>query len=240
MADADLCVFALRGIGEVQAGDDLAELVAVAAAAPSGPGLEPGDVVVITSKVVSKAEGRVVEVDDDDAAARSALVEQESVRVLRRRGDLLVTETTHGFVCANAGVDRSNIVAGRAVLLPLDPDRSARRLRADLRRRLGADVGIVVSDTFGRAWRRGVTDVAIGCAGVAGVLDLRGTLDATGRILEATEVCVADELAAAADVVMGKATGVPAVVVRGAPPSWLREGSVHEEVVRPYGEDLFR
>jgi len=239
MGEADLQVFGLRGIGEVRDGDDLAALLA-GAAAPPGPGLADGDVLVVTSKVVAKAEGRVVPVDEADPAAKVELVEREAARVLRRRGDLRVTETVHGFVCANAGIDLSNVEAGRAVLLPADPDRSARRLRADLRRLVGVEIAVVVSDTFGRAWRRGVTDVAIGCAGVAGVVDLRGTPDALGRILEATEVCAADELAAAADIVMGKASSIPAAVVRGAPRQWLRDGAVRDEVVRPYGEDLFR
>jgi coenzyme F420-0:L-glutamate ligase / coenzyme F420-1:gamma-L-glutamate ligase len=240
MPEAALQIFAVHGVGEVRPGDVLVDVLVGALTAPDGPGLRDGDVLVVTSKVVSKAEGRLVAVDDEDPASKVELVEGESVRVLRRRGDLRVTETAHGFVCANAGVDLSNVAMGTAVLLPIDPDRSARRLRADLGRRLGVEVGVIVSDTFGRAWRRGVTDVAIGCAGVAGVVDLRGTPDAMGRVLEATEVCVVDELAAAADVVMGKAASIPAVVVRGAPSSWLREGSVGVEVVRPYDEDLFR
>jgi coenzyme F420-0:L-glutamate ligase/coenzyme F420-1:gamma-L-glutamate ligase len=240
MAEAALCLFPVEGVGEVRPGDDLAALLVDAATAGDGPGLRDGDVLVVTSKVVAKAEGRLARLDDHDPAAKLALVEAESVRTLRRRGDLRVTETAHGFVCANAGVDLSNVEAGTAVLLPLDPDRSAHRLRAAIRRRVGVDVGVVVSDTFGRAWRRGVTDVAIGCAGVAGVVDLRGTPDALGRTLEGTEVCVVDELAAAADVVMGKAAGIPAAVVRGAPASWLRDGSVRDEVVRPHDEDLFR
>ena len=240
MADAALQLFAVHGVGEVRPGDELVDLLVEALGAPGGPGLDDGDVLVVTSKVVSKAEGRLVPVDDQDAAAKVALVEREAVRVLRRRGDLRVTETAHGFVCANAGIDLSNVEAGTAVLLPVDPDRSARRLRADLRRRLDVVVGVVVSDTFGRAWRRGVTDVAIGCAGIAGIVDLRGTPDAMGRLLEATELCVVDELASAADLVMGKASGIPAVVVRGVPASWLGEGSIGDEVVRPYDEDLFR
>jgi coenzyme F420-0:L-glutamate ligase / coenzyme F420-1:gamma-L-glutamate ligase len=240
MADGDLQLFGVRGIGEVRPGDVLADLLAEALALPGGPGLVDDDVLVVTSKVVSKAEGRLVDIDDEDPAAKVALVEAESARVLRRRGDLRVTETAHGFVCANAGIDLSNVEVGTAVLLPLDPDRSARRLRADLHRRLGVTVGVVISDTFGRSWRRGVTDVAIGCAGVAGIVDLRGTRDAMGRVLEATEVCVVDELAGAADIVIGKASGMPAVVIRGAPAAWLRNGSVADEVVRPYDEDLFR
>jgi coenzyme F420-0:L-glutamate ligase/coenzyme F420-1:gamma-L-glutamate ligase len=224
----------VSGLGEVRPGDDLVAAIAERA------DLADGDVVVVTQKVVSKAEGRLVAVDPDDPLSHKPLVEAEAVRVLRRRGDLIMTETRHGFVCANAGIDRSNVEPGWVALLPVDPDRSARRIRDGLRARAGVTVGVIISDTFGRAWRRGVTDVAIGCAGVAGVVDLRGTADAMGRELAVTEVCVADELAAAAELVMGKAAGVPVAVVRGVDPSWLREGSVREEVVRPYREDLFR
>jgi coenzyme F420-0:L-glutamate ligase/coenzyme F420-1:gamma-L-glutamate ligase len=237
---AAIRAFGVLGIGEVRPGDDVGALVADALGPPGAGLLLDGDVLVVTQKIVSKAEGRLVPVDHADPAAKQALVEAESVRVLRRRGDLLITETAHGFVCANAGVDLSNVGDGLAALLPLDPDRSARRIRAELRRRLSVTVGVVISDTFGRPWRNGVTDVAIGVAGVAGVVDLRGTLDATGRELVATEVCVADELAAAAELVMGKDRGVPAAVVRGVPGSWLRDGSVREEIVRGPGEDLFR
>jgi coenzyme F420-0:L-glutamate ligase/coenzyme F420-1:gamma-L-glutamate ligase len=237
-----LRVLPVTGIGEVRPGDDLASLLADAlAAAPDGtPGLQPGDVLVVTQKVVSKAEGRIVAIEPGDTAAKARLVEGESVRVLRRRDDLLITETAHGFVCANAGVDLSNVAEGTAALLPVDPDRSARRIRADLRRRLGIEVAVVISDTFGRAWRCGVTDVAIGCTGVAGVVDLRGTADAGGRELAATEICVADELAGAAELVMGKDRGIPAAVVRGVSSAWLREGSVAGEIVRRPAEDLFR
>ena len=240
--EAALCVYPVEGIGEVQPGTDLSEVLAAALTAgpDDGPWLRDGDVVVVTQKIVSKAEGRLVVLEGDETEAKVHLVEQEAVRVLRRRGDLLVTETRHGFVCANSGVDLSNVAPGTAALLPVAPDRSARRLRADLGRRLGVEVGVVISDTFGRAWRQGVTDVAIGCAGVAGVLDLRGTPDAQGRQLQATEVCVADELAGAADLVMGKDRGVPVAVVRGVPAAWLRPGSVQAEIVRPPAEDLFR
>ena len=195
---------------------------------------------VVTQKIVSKAEGALVAVDHTDADAKLALVTRESVRVLRRRGDLVISETRHGFICANAGVDLSNVADGTAALLPDDPDRSARRIRAGLLRALGVEVGVIVSDTFGRPWRRGVTDVAIGCAGVAAVVDLRGTRDAGGRELVATEVCVADEIASAAELVMGKDRGVPVAVVRGVPETWLRPASVRAEVVRPPDEDLFR
>lgn len=229
-----LSVFAVPGLPEVRPGDTLADLIAARVS------LVEGDVVVVTQKMVSKAEGRLAPVHGDDGRSRRYLVEQESVRVLRRRGDLVVSETAHGFVCANAGVDVSNVEPGLASLLPLDPDRSARRIRDGLRSRTGARVGVVVSDTFGRPWRRGATDVAIGCAGVAAVVDLRGLPDSFGRRLEVSEVCVADELAAAADLVMGKSAGIGAAVVRGADPSWLRESSVKAEVVRPPAEDLFR
>jgi coenzyme F420-0:L-glutamate ligase len=224
----------VRGIPEVRPGDDLAALIAAAVE------LRDGDVVVVTQKVVSKAEDRLVAVDPDDPLAHKALVEEESVRVLRRRGDLVISETRHGFVCANAGVDRSNLDPGVAALLPRDADRSARRIRDRLRSDPGVDVGVVISDTFGRPWRRGLVDVAIGCAGVAAVVDLRGTTDAQGRELAVTEVAVADELAAAAELVMGKADGIPVAVVRGVDPAWLREASVRAEIVRDPAEDLFR
>jgi len=229
-----ISVIPVEGLPEVRPGDDLAAIIA------GGVRLAGGDVVVVTQKAVSKAEGRLVPLDGDDAAARRQLVLSESVRVLRRRGELIVSETRHGFVCANAGVDLSNVAAGWAALLPVDADRSARRIRDGLRARTGVEVGVVVSDTFGRAWRRGVTDVAIGTAGVAAVVDLRGTRDALGRPLAVTEVCVADEIAGAAEMVMGKDKAVPVAVVRGVDRSWLREGSVGAEVVRPPGEDLFR
>jgi coenzyme F420-0:L-glutamate ligase/coenzyme F420-1:gamma-L-glutamate ligase len=232
----------LVGIGEIRPGTDLARAVADALhpATGDGPELLAGDVLVVTQKIVSKAEGRLVPLDHNDPAAKVALVERESVRIVRRRGDLIISETRQGFICANAGIDLSNVADGTAALLPEDADRSARRLRGDLRRLLGVDVGVIVSDTFGRTWRRGVTDVAIGCAGVAAVIDLKGTLDANGRELVATEVCVADELAAAAELVMGKDRGIPAAIVRGVPDGWLRPASVRDEIIRPPDEDLFR
>src|SRR5436190_14835776 len=202
--------------------------------------LVDGDVVVVTQKIVSKAEGRLVAVDPDDPLSHKAIVEAESVRILRRRGDLIMSETTHGFVCANAGVDLSNVERGYCALLPVDSDRSARRIRDALKAKANVTVGVIVSDTFGRTWRRGVTDVAIGTAGIAAVVDLRGSTDAYGRTLQVTEVCVADELAAAAELVMGKATGVPVAIVRGVDPSWLRDSSVKAEVIRHPSEDLFR
>ena len=229
-----ISVIPVVGMPEVGAGVALAELIAERIT------LIDADVVVVTQKVVSKAEGRLAPLAAEGPRSRAALVERESKRVLRRRGELVISETPHGFVCANAGVDMSNVEPGTASLLPLDPDRSARRIRQSLRKAAGVAVGVVVSDTFGRPWRHGVTDVAIGCAGVAAVVDLRGAPDTFGRPLEVTEVCVADELAAAAELVMGKSDGVPAAVVRGVDPTWLRESSVKEEVLRHPSEDLFR
>ncbi len=192
-----------------------------------------------TQKIVSKAEGRMVAINADDPLSHKALVEEESVRIVRRRGDLIITETKHGFVCANSGIDLSNVERGWAALLPIDSDRSARRIRDIVRAKLGVSVGVIISDTFGRPWRKGLTDVAIGVAGVAAVVDLRGTPDALGRVMQVTEVCAADEIASAAELVMGKASGVPVAVVRGVDPSWFRESSM-QEIVRPPQEDLFR
>ncbi len=234
-------IIPVEGVPEVRPGDRLADLLVAAAASSSFGGFEDDDVVVVTQKVVSKAEGRMVPVDHNDRQALAAVVEAEAVRVLRRRGHLVITETRGGFVCANAGVDLSNVPDGYATLLPVDADRSARRIRDGLRARTGIEVAVIVSDTFGRPWRRGLTDVAIGCAGIAAVVDLRGTTDTQGRELHATEVAVADELASAAELVMGKASGICAAVVRGVDRSWFREGSsVRSEIVRPTADDLFR
>jgi coenzyme F420-0:L-glutamate ligase/coenzyme F420-1:gamma-L-glutamate ligase len=233
-----LTITPITGIGEVHPGDEIADIVATAAEAQQTP-VEDGDCLVITQKIVSKAEGRLVELDPNDMRARRVLIESESTRVLRRRGDLLISETPHGFVCANAGVDISNVADGHAALLPIDADRSARHVRDALRARHRVDVAVVISDTFGRPWRMGLTDVAIGVAGVAAVVDLRGQHDAGGRELQVTEVGVADEIAGAAELVMGKAAGIPVAIVRGLDPAWLRDGSVRE-LVRPAAEDLFR
>ncbi len=229
-----LSIFPLTDIPEIVPGDDLAGMLA------ADPQLAEGDVLVVTQKVVSKAEGQIVEIDTEDPRGHKAIVEDESVRILRRRGELIISETKHGFVCANAGVDLSNVEAGHAVLLPADSDRSARRIRDVVRAMRGIDVGVVISDTFGRPWRRGVTDVAIGSAGIGPILDLRGTNDALGRELQVTEVAVVDELAAAADLVMGKSDGYPAAIVRGVPADWFRSGGVVDEIVRSPHEDLFR
>lgn len=224
----------VTGLPEVTRAADLAAMICDAAE------LRPRDVVVVTQKIVSKAEGAMAAVDPDDPLSHKPLVERESVRILRRRGALIISETRHGFVCANAGVDRSNVDDGYVALLPEDSDRSARRIRDRIRAVAGVEVGVVVSDTFGRPWRRGLVDVAIGSAGVAPILDLRGSTDSGGRELQVTEIALVDEIAAAAELVMGKARGVAAAVVRGVDPSWLRPGSVRDEIVRPPHEDLFR
>ncbi|HEX9824456.1 MAG TPA: coenzyme F420-0:L-glutamate ligase [Actinomycetota bacterium] len=215
----------VRGLPEVEAGADLAELIAAAA------DLRDGDVVVVTQKVVSKAEGRLVQADDDDWVAR------ETRRVVARRGDLVIAETRHGFVCANAGVDHSNVAEGFLTLLPDDPDASAERIRAGLAERTGASLGVVITDTFGRPWRRGQVEVALGCAGLPAMLDLRGTKDAAGKVLEATIIAVADEVASAAGLVAGKADGIPAVVVRGL--RFDDPAGAAADLVRPREEDLF-
>jgi coenzyme F420-0:L-glutamate ligase/coenzyme F420-1:gamma-L-glutamate ligase len=233
-----LSIIPVHGVPEVHAGDELADLIASAAAAQGTP-IADRDCLVVTQKVVSKAEDRLVPLDPDDREARARLVESQSVRVLRRRGDLIISETTHGFVCANAGVDLSNIERGYAALLPVDADRSARHVRDALRARYAVEVGVVVSDTFGRPWRMGLTDVAIGVAGIAAVVDLRGEADALGRELQVTEVAIADEIASAAELVMGKASAVPAAIVRGLDDGWFRDSSVRELVRQP-SEDLFR
>ncbi|MEE2680707.1 MAG: coenzyme F420-0:L-glutamate ligase [Actinomycetota bacterium] len=234
-----LTIYPVHGIPEISEGVDLGGLLGEICSAADF-GLVDGDVLVVTQKIVSKAEGAIIAIDLDDPLSHKPVVEREAVRILRRRGDLIITETKHGFVCANAGVDLSNVARGHAALLPEDSDRSARGIRDRILGSQGVSVGVVVSDTFGRPWRRGVTDVAIGCAGIAGVVDLRGTEDSLGRELMVTEVCVADELAAAADLVCGKAEGIPVALVRGVNSSWLRDSSVREEIVRNPSEDLFR
>ena len=236
----ELRILPVRGIGEIGEGDDLAALIHEACAAVPATDLRDGDVVVVTQKIVSKAEGRIEAIDQDDPRLHKAIVERESVRIVRRRGDLIISETSHGWICANAGVDLSNIADGHAALLPVDSDRSARRIRDAMVHRFGVDVAVIVSDTFGRPWRRGLTDVAIGCAGIRPIADLRGSTDSLGRELQVTEVCIVDELAGAADLVCGKAGGIPVAVCRGVDTQWLGDGSARRDLVRHPDEDLFR
>jgi coenzyme F420-0:L-glutamate ligase / coenzyme F420-1:gamma-L-glutamate ligase len=239
-------VIPVRGLPEVREGDDLAALIAAAAK------LADGDIVVVAHKVVSKAEGRVVRLAEVEASAqardlaadedprRLEVILRESARVVRTRPPLVIAETRHGFVCASAGVDSSNAPeAGTLVLLPVDPDASAARLRARLRELTGAEIAVIVSDSFGRAWRQGTTDVAIGCAGLEPLLDLHGERDATGYELHATVIAVADELAGAAELVRGKLNRVPAAVVRGFGFEPSDEGTARELVIPP-DRDLFR
>jgi coenzyme F420-0:L-glutamate ligase / coenzyme F420-1:gamma-L-glutamate ligase len=225
----EIRIIPIEGVPEMRAGDDLGEFLFAAMPTP----LQNDDVVVVTQKVVSKTEGRVVAETDRRQAAIA-----ESTRVLRRAGEMIISETRHGFVCANAGVDASNVAEGSIALLPLDPDLSARRVRARLKHLSGIELGVIVSDTFGRAWRRGQTDVAIGVAGIEPFIDYRGSKDTFGRELTATQIAIVDELAGAAEMVMGKAERVCAAIVRGARVSIGTGAAV--DLVRPHAEDLFR
>ncbi|MEA2000989.1 MAG: coenzyme F420-0:L-glutamate ligase [Actinomycetota bacterium] len=225
----------LPGIPEIEPGDDVAAAI-LEAAATAPTGFHQGDVLVVTHKIVSKAEGRIIDAGDD--VAYRAAVEDEARSVVRRRGDLVITQTRHGFICANAGVDRSNVTGGRAVLLPVDPDRSAHGIRMRILQATDIDVPVIISDTFGRPWRRGQTDIAIGVSGMKAIEDHKGRPDANGRIMEATEVALIDEIAAAADLAMGKATRIPAAIVRGV--TWEPGPGRATDLVRPPHEDLFR
>jgi coenzyme F420-0:L-glutamate ligase / coenzyme F420-1:gamma-L-glutamate ligase len=233
------------GLPEIRPGDDLAALVVERIA------LQDGDVAVVAQKVVSKVEGRIVRIDELEASAKALelagderdpreveAVLREAKRIVRERGPLVIAETHHGFICASAGVDHSNAPEpGTLVLLPIDPDASARAIRARLHQLTGAAVGVIVTDSFGRPFRQGTTDVAIGIAGVPALVDLRGTTDRVGYVLRASRVAIADEIASAADLARGKAEGVPVVVVRG-----LRlegDGTAQEIVIEPE-LDLFR
>lgn len=225
-------VHPVRGLPEVRPGDDLAALLA--AAFP----YQSGDVVVVTSKVVSKAEGRLVPAGADREEARLQAVADETVRVVARRGTTTIAETRHGLVLAAAGVDASNVRADEIALLPVDPDASAARLRARLEELTGARLAVVISDTMGRAWRVGQTDQAIGVAGLAPIRDSRGTADSHGHLLEVTEIAVADELAGTAELVKGKADGVAAAVIRGYP--GVDDGRGASALIRPAHQDWFR
>jgi coenzyme F420-0:L-glutamate ligase / coenzyme F420-1:gamma-L-glutamate ligase len=242
----------LEGIGEVRAGDDVGQLICDACAR-QGLELADDDVVVVAQKIVSKAEGRMVRLEAVKPSARARelgraldkepeLVEVilgESRRVVRTGGRALIVETHHGFICANAGVDQSNVGLRQVALLPLDPDVSARGIRAEIARRTGKQPAVILSDSFGRAWRVGTVDVAVGIAGMKAVKDERGLNDRYGYRLKAAVAAIADEMAAAAELVMGKRDGVPVVVLRGYGIEKTEEGSV-KELLRPAAEDLFR
>ncbi len=245
-----ILIIPLRGLPEVRPGDDLASLIVSAAA--EEPGIRDGDVVVVTQKVVSKAEGRVVPLDGVDPSPEALrlaaetekdprlveLILRESVRIVRQRGPVLITETRHGFVCANAGIDASNVGSGVVSLLPEDPDRSAREVRQGIWQATGADVAVIISDTFGRPWREGHANVAVGLAGMLPFADYVGQVDPYGYELRVSTLAVADELAAAAELVMGKLDGVPVAIVRGY--SYPRGDGSARQMVRPPEKDLFR
>ncbi|GAC1409327.1 MAG: hypothetical protein NVSMB57_01820 [Actinomycetota bacterium] len=227
-----ISIIPVEGIPEVRAGDDIAALIATRAS------LRQGDVVVVTQKIVSKSEGRVVPIDATCfAQQRRELIEQETARVVASRGDILIVQTHTGLVCANAGVDASNVAEGTVALLPVDPDASAAHIRQTLHEYTGVSVAVVVSDTFGRAWRTGQTNVAIGVAGMSPIRDHVGETDSFGNVLHVTQIAVADEIAGAAEMVMGKSDGIPVAIVRGAGVSG--EGTARM-LVRDADTDLFR
>ncbi|MDR7279216.1 coenzyme F420-0:L-glutamate ligase [Catenuloplanes atrovinosus] len=238
-AVTDLLVLPVTGIGEIGPGDDLAATIAEAA-----PWLQDGDVLVVTSKIVSKSEGRLVPVPAEEGpahdAAKAEVLRAETARVVATRGRTTIVQTHHGFVMANAGIDASNVEPGRLVLLPTDPDASARALRAALHAHTGRDLAVIISDTMGRPWRNGLTDVALGAAGLSPIDDHRGRTDSYGNELHVTQIAVADELAAAADLVKGKADGVPVAVVRGYPlPPAGDDGPGAQIMVRDGASDMF-
>lgn len=247
----EIRIIPVAGIPEVAAGDDVARLIVEAAG--TTPGIQTGDVVVVTQKIVSKAEGRVVSLDSvqpSPAALRMAeatgkdprlveLILRESNGVVRQRGPVLITETRHGFVCANAGIDSSNVgPQGTVSLLPEDPDRSAAGIREAIRAETGADVAVIISDTFGRPWREGHTNVAIGLAGMEPFVDYVGQADSFGYELRVTTICAADELAAAAELVQNKLDAVPVAIVRGY--SYVPGSGSARAIVRARENDLFR
>lgn len=245
-------LWAVESIGEVNAGDSIGALICTACAR-QGFEILDDDVLVVAQKIISKAEGRIARLDDVKPSARArqlgreldkdaALVEVilgESRKVIRTGGRALIVETYHGFICANAGVDQSNVGLRQVTLLPKDPDRSARVIRAEIERRTNKNVGVIISDSFGRAWRVGTVDVAVGVAGMKAIKDERGSKDRHGYELKAAVAAVADEIAAAAELVMGKRDGVPVVIVRGYEMEKKEDGSVRE-LLRPEAEDLFR
>ena len=245
----DVRVIGLRGLPELAEGDDLAVLLAAAAARAGG--LEPRDIVVVAQKAVSKVEGRIVQLSDIEPSERARelagpdgdprhveVILRESRTVIRSRPPLVISETHHGFVCASAGVDASNANGpDTLILLPLDPDASAARLRESLRELIGFAPGVIVSDSFGRAWRQGTTDVALGVAGLQAVRDLRGARDSAGYELRSTQIAIADEIAGAAELVMGKTSGIPAAIVRGIDVAGEGSGA---DLVMPRERDLFR
>ena len=246
-----ISIIGLKGMPEIRAGDDLGLLI-VRAAEEQGVGIRRGDIVVVTQKGVSKGEGRLVSLDDfepsdfaeeisrgtDRDPRHTEAILRESSRIIKMRGGVLITETRHGFVCANAGVDRSNIEDELLALLPLDPDKSARGIRERIKELSGVEVAVIITDTWGRPWRLGQVDFAIGVAGMSPFRDYRGETDPYGYTLGVTNIALADELAAAAELAKGKLKGIPAVIIRGYEYD-AGEGCA-KDMVRPLAEDLFR
>jgi len=250
---SEIRIIGIAGMPEIKAGDDLAALLA-AAAQGQGTAIQSGDVLVVTQKIVSKAEGRVVKLEDVAPSPLAVAISQghrrdprhteivlrESRRVVRMDRGVIISETYHGFICANAGVDASNVPGATTLcLLPQDPDASARRIRQGVQDLLGVSVAVIISDTFGRPWRNGATNVAIGVAGIDPMLSYVGQEDAHGKTLHTTVLCVADELAAAAELAAGKVLGVPVVLVKGYPYRPSEEAS-HQALLRDPDKDLFR
>jgi coenzyme F420-0:L-glutamate ligase/coenzyme F420-1:gamma-L-glutamate ligase len=251
MTFPEIRIIGLSGIPEIVAGDDLASLIVESLGRANFEAVE-GDIFVVAQKVVSKAEGRTVRLDSiepspfarewaarfDKDARMVEVVLGESRRVVRMDRGVIISETRHGFVCANAGVDASNVAGDTVTLLPVDADESARRIRSGLEAASGARVAVIISDTFGRPWREGITNVAIGLAGIGPLVDYRGRLDSHGRPLRLTVIAVADELASAAELVMEKTAGVPVAIIRGL--DWSAREAASRELVRPPENDLFR
>ena len=244
-------IFPVVGLPEIKPGDDVARLIAEALVAQDVR-IQPGDVLVVAQKIVSKAEGRIVLLDSIEPSERALswakawdkdaraveLVLRESKRIVRMERGIIISETQHGFVCANAGIDLSNAPDGTAILLPVDPDASARALKEKLDATLHTDMEVIISDTFGRPWREGLVNVALGVAGLAPLIDYRGEKDSSGKLLQATIIAFADEIASAAELVMGKSDRIPVAIVRGVQaPS--RDGS-GRDLIRPPEKDLFR
>ncbi|MEW6128716.1 MAG: coenzyme F420-0:L-glutamate ligase [Acidobacteriota bacterium] len=244
-------VIGLTGIPEIQTGDDLPSLI-VKAAGDANLQIQEGDVFVIAQKVVSKAEGQVMNLDSITPSTEAIewatqyhkdarmvqVVLSESRRIVRKERGVMISETHHGFICANAGVDHSNVAPGFVVLLPVDPDASAKNIQAALEQAFDAKLAVIISDTFGRPWREGLTNVALGVAGIAPLIDYRGTTDSFGQLLRVTMIAIADEIAAAAELVMGKTDGVPVVVVRGL--NYESREVSGKELIRAAENDLFR
>ena len=244
-------IIPLTGMPEIVPGDDLASVI-IEAVARRSLSIEHGNIFVVAQKIVSKSEGKIVKLDSIAPSKRAAswaakhekdarvteLALRQAKRIVRMEKGVLIAETHHGFICANAGVDTSNTAKGTAVLLPEDPDRSARRLNAKLAKQFGVSVAVLISDTFGRPWREGLVNVALGVAGIGALMDYRGKRDASGKALQATIIAVADELASAAELVMGKSNAIPVAVIRGV--ALPQSSGSGQDLIRPVERDLFR